>query len=71
MIGHNPGFEELLRLLLSHEERYAHAGATARFPTAGLAAIDLPAPSWREASPGSGSLERFVTPKSLGWSDAE
>ena len=71
MIGHNPGFEDLLRMLLDHEERRTHARALARFPTAGLAVVDLPAPTWREASPRSGSLHRFVTPQSLGWREDE
>jgi phosphohistidine phosphatase len=71
VVGHNPGLEELLRMLLRQEDRYAHASATAKFPTAGLAAVDLPAPSWREISPRSGSLHRFVTPRSLGWGEDE
>jgi phosphohistidine phosphatase len=71
MVGHNPGLEELLRMLLRQEERYAHAVATAKFPTAGLAAVDLPASAWPEVSPGSASLQSFVTPKSLGWGEDE
>jgi phosphohistidine phosphatase len=69
LVGHNPGLEELLRLLLPAEERYARAKT--KFATAGLAVIDLDAPGWREVKPGVGSLERFVTPRSLGWRDDE
>jgi phosphohistidine phosphatase len=69
VVGHNPGLEELLRMLLSREERYATAATVAKFPTAALAAVDLAAPTWRAVAPGSGSLHRFVTPKSLGWSE--
>ncbi len=71
MVGHNPGLEELLRMLLSREERYATAATLAKFPTAALAVVDLAAPTWREVAHGSGSLHRFVTPKSLGWSEDE
>jgi phosphohistidine phosphatase len=70
MVGHNPGFEELLRMLLGHEDRYAHAAALAKYPTAGLAVVDLPS-AWPELSPRSGSLHRFVTPKSLGLGEDE
>lgn len=69
MVGHNPGLEELLRMLLGHEDRYAHAVAIAKFPTAALAVLDVP--GWTELSPRSGSLHRFVTPKSLGWGEDE
>jgi phosphohistidine phosphatase len=69
LVGHNPGLEELLRLLLPAEERYAR-GKT-KFSTAGLAVIDLAAPGWREVKPGAGALDRFVTPRSLGWRDDE
>ena len=69
LVGHNPGLEELLRLLLPAEERYTHARVRAKFPTAGLAVVGVTAPSWREVT--SGSLERFVTPRSLGWREDE
>src|SRR5215212_5982173 len=68
VVGHNPGLEELLRMLLSREERYATAATMAKFPTAALAAVDLAASTWRAVAPGLGPLHRFVTPKSLGWS---
>jgi phosphohistidine phosphatase len=71
LVGHNPGLEELLRLLLPAEERYAHARLKAKFPTASLAAVNLAAPSWGAVARGSGSLERFVTPRSLGWREDE
>jgi phosphohistidine phosphatase len=71
MVGHNPGLEELLRMLLSREERYAAAATMAKFPTAALAAVDLAASTWRAVTPGSGSLHRFVTPKSLGWGEED
>ena len=71
MVGHNPGLEELLRLLLSQEDRYHSAGALRKYPTAALAVIDVPAPTWRELSPRSGRLDRFVTPKSLGLEEDE
>ena len=54
LVGHNPGFEELLTLL---------TGQTHRMPTAALARIELDINKWREASPGRGNLAWLVTPK--------
>ena len=57
MVGHNPGFEELLAFL---------TGQARRVPTGALAKIQLGIDSWKEVRPGMGSLELFVTPKALG-----
>lgn len=66
MIGHNPGFEDLAKLLVGHGDRYAFARLTQKYPTAGLAVIDFDRENWSEIAPRSGRLDRFVTPKSLG-----
>jgi phosphohistidine phosphatase len=66
MIGHNPGLEALARLLVGYGDRYAFARMGQKYPTAGLAVIDFDGEDWRGLKPGSGRLERFVTPKSLG-----
>ena len=64
MVGHNPGLEELLHLLIPLQDRYDNPGAITKYPTAGLAVVDVP--GWPELSPRSGRLDRFVTPRSLG-----
>jgi len=56
MVGHNPGFEELLAFL---------TGEGRRMPTCALARIKLKTESWEEVGAGKGKLERFVTPKEL------
>jgi len=71
MVGHNPGFADLLRLLVSDGDRLGFTKAMKKYPTAGLAVIDLPNGAWRELSPRSGRLDRFVTPKSLGLGEDE
>jgi phosphohistidine phosphatase len=68
MVGHNPGLQDLLSALVGPGDR---RGALSGFPTVGLAVIDLPASTWREVLPRSGGLDRFVTPKSLGWGDGD
>jgi len=56
MIGHNPGFEELLSFL---------TGEHRRMPTCALAKIALGDVSWKDVRAGEGSLEWFIAPKEL------
>jgi len=56
MIGHNPGFEELLSFL---------TGEHRRMPTCALAKIRFEDVSWNEVRAGEGSLEWFTAPKEL------
>lgn len=56
MIGHNPGFEELLSFL---------TGDLRRMPTCALAKIGLGDVSWKDVRAGEGSLEWFIAPKEL------
>jgi phosphohistidine phosphatase len=66
LIGHNPGFEELARLLIGEGDMDSILRLGQKYPTAGLAVIDFQLGSWGEVKPKAGRLERFVTPKSLG-----
>ena len=56
MIGHNPGFEELVSFL---------SGEYRRMPTCALAKIRLDVASWKDVRAGEGTLEWFITPKEL------
>ena len=56
LIGHNPGFQELLASL---------TGEHRPMPTCALAKIVFKAGSWKEVRAGDGTLEWFVTPKEL------
>ena len=62
LVGHNPGLEQLTSLLVTPHDRVR---LPEKFPTAGLAVIDLPAASWSDVRPATGTLERFVTPRAL------
>jgi phosphohistidine phosphatase len=57
LVGHNPGLEELLKLLTDRDEHMA---------TGTLARIDLKAASWDQVLEGKGNLEWIVRPKELG-----
>ena len=63
LVGHNPGLESLAAALLRRQER---TSALTKFPTGALAVIDLPIEQWSELQEGTGALERFVTPRSIG-----
>ncbi len=56
MVGHNPGFENLLSYL---------TGDNRHMSTCALAKIEFDVASWSELSEDSGRLEMFVTPKDL------
>lgn len=65
MIGHNPGFEDLARLLSGDGPADVRSALQDKFPTAGLAVLTFNAKAWRSAAPGKGTLTTFVTPRSL------
>lgn len=56
LIGHNPGFEDLLAHL---------TGEGRRMPTGALAKIKFEGASWQEIKGNDGTLEWFITPKEL------
>jgi phosphohistidine phosphatase len=56
LVGHNPGFEELVTHL---------TGNTLRMPTAALAQIGLDIDKWRQIRTGTGQLQRMTKPKEL------
>jgi phosphohistidine phosphatase len=56
LIGHNPGFEELLAFLTNDRRR---------LPTCALAKIQLDVVSWKDVRTGEGNLEWFIVPKEL------
>jgi phosphohistidine phosphatase len=56
LIGHNPGFEELLAYL---------TGEGRRMPTCALAKIKFDVESWKDIKEDQGALDWFVTPKEL------
>lgn len=56
LVGHNPGFEELVEVLTSE----AH-----RLPTAALACIELDIEKWNKVKADTGRLEWLVKPKEL------
>jgi len=61
VVAHNPGIEDLARLL--------DAGGlhpVDKYPTGGLAVLGVRARRWRDLAPGTAALESFVVPRTLG-----
>ena len=56
IVGHNPGFENLVRVL---------TGKSETMPTAALAVIDLEIENWSETNADIGNLREFIRPKDL------
>ena len=54
IVGHNPGFENLVRIL---------TGRIESMPTATLAVVDLKIDSWNEINFETGSLRKIIRPK--------
>lgn len=57
MVGHNPGFSELVDLLTGTAQE--------DLPTCGTAVIDFDVTTWNEILPGSGRLRLLQRPKQL------
>jgi phosphohistidine phosphatase len=57
LVGHNPGFEDLVGRL---------SGRAERMPTAALACIQFQIDNWEDVDDGDGKLAWLVTPKQLG-----
>ncbi len=64
LIGHNPGLERLAARLAREGPEAALQRMAAKFPTAALAAIDLPVERWCDFERG-GTLVDFTRPRDL------
>jgi len=68
VIGHNPGLGDLAAWLVNDGRSKDISRLNDKFPTAGLAVIDLPIDSWNDLSDSTtvnwhGQLVRFATPR--------
>jgi phosphohistidine phosphatase len=63
LIGHNPAIEDLAAALARGGERLETLRD--KYPTAGLAGLDLDVASWADVAPGRAMLATFVVPREL------
>lgn len=64
-VGHNPGFQEFALMMAGTGDRFTRARLEHGLPTASFSVLDFDASEWAQVKPGSGRLERFVTPDDL------
>jgi phosphohistidine phosphatase len=65
IVGHNPGMEMLAATLVLDGPVADRRRLSAKYPTGGLAVIDLPVTHWHETEPQTGTLARFIIPRDL------
>ncbi len=64
MVGHNPGFQTLARMLCEGGDEDGLVALAGKFPTAALAVIDFDG-AWEKIRAGKGRLRLFATPRAL------
>jgi phosphohistidine phosphatase len=65
LVGHNPGLQELLLKLTRDDDGGLRRRIAAKYPTAAIAVVTLPAPRWAEVSPESGEIRELILPREL------
>jgi phosphohistidine phosphatase len=65
LVGHNPGLEQLVLMLVPSNAPGARDEVAAKYPTGSLAELAFDVAQWAEIAPGSGALLRFVRPRDL------
>jgi phosphohistidine phosphatase len=63
LIGHNPGLQQLARLLASSGTDLAKLEE--KFPTAAFAALTVESDGWAGLRPGAAELVDYVVPRDL------
>ncbi|HEX6740237.1 MAG TPA: histidine phosphatase family protein [Sphingomicrobium sp.] len=65
IVGHNPGFQDLLGRLVDDEPGEPVDQIVDGFPTAAFAAVQLPAERWCDLSERSGRIVELILPRDL------
>jgi phosphohistidine phosphatase len=65
MIGHNPGLEDFVLLLLAGGEPALVSAVEAKYPTATVAELTFDVDHWAGVAAAAGTLTRFIRPRDL------
>jgi phosphohistidine phosphatase len=65
LVGHNTSAERLVAKLSADDETGLRRRVEEKFPTAALAAIELPIKSWKDVQPECGRLVALIYPSDL------
>ena len=64
LVGHNPGLQELILDLATTGDQLERVRG--KFPTGGLATVELDVEKWEDVAPETGRLVGLVRPRELG-----
>jgi phosphohistidine phosphatase len=65
MIGHNPGLEDFVLLLLAGGDPALVSAVESKYPTATVATLTFDVDDWAAVAPAAGTLTRFIRPRDL------
>ena len=65
IVGHNPGFQDLVLRLASDDPGDHSDHIVDGFPTAAVAAVELPVERWRDVAERSGRITELIQPRDL------
>jgi phosphohistidine phosphatase len=65
LVGHNPGLEQLVLMLVPARVAGVRGEVEVKYPTASLAEMTFPVDHWTDVDEGRGDLVRFVRPRDL------
>lgn len=65
LVGHNPGLEDLVLMLVPRDDGALRDEAEVKYPTATFASITFAADRWADVAEGDGHLARFIRPRDL------
>lgn len=65
LVGHNPGLQQLIVALTHNDHDDLRKDVERKFPTAALAALELPAHRWNEVKLASGKITDLILSKEL------
>jgi phosphohistidine phosphatase len=65
LVGHNPGLEDLVLLLVPDAEAGLRDAVEEKYPTASVAELHFAVDRWADLAEGGATLARFVRPRDL------
>jgi phosphohistidine phosphatase len=65
LVGHNPGLEQLVLMLVPERAHGVRGEVEVKYPTASLAEMVFAVDRWEDVGQGGGDLVRFVRPRDL------
>jgi phosphohistidine phosphatase len=65
LVGHNPGLEQLVLMLVPERADGVRGEVEVKYPTASLAEMIFAVDRWEDVGQGGGDLVRFVRPRDL------